>query len=412
MAPGIGRRGRHGWGRGSYVTQGRRGWTWQFFCSRRSCNSTSLDGLGDSTSPSASQQRMGDPPSSQTPFSTAFPSATTSGSGAIRGPTCGKKIVLIAKSATGGKLSVTFDAACRQPIYVNAERFNNEIGYIVRHHGIFHHKEWRLVPEDERAPLQQYLLEVGVKERVGVDATSSHPTWRGFDSTTGQIETWRERYYDPDKGWICSDLESIYDRMIALRAEHTPEVLSDKDIMEHILGRHSIYLKGWGQSPSGSTATSDMNSGEPRRPTYDELAKRLTSTQQQLFEVVEGLNECRQVLREHNLMPPPRSEGSCHVAGEATWQLEAMPRGVTMSCHVAEHVCATWQLVVVPCGCTRSCQVATLDCDMCLLIMLPCHHCKELHEDATSDYTSTATSESMSLESSHVGRGPVNIIYT
>ncbi|PON49271.1 hypothetical protein PanWU01x14_231460 [Parasponia andersonii] len=94
--------------------------------------------------------------------------------------------------------------------------------------------------------------------------------------------------------------------MIALRAEHTPEVLSDKDIMEHILGRHSVYLKGWGQSPSGSTATSDMNSGEPRHPTYDELDKRLTSTQQQLFEVVEGLNECRQVLREHNLMPPQR----------------------------------------------------------------------------------------------------------
>ncbi|PON70783.1 hypothetical protein PanWU01x14_078090 [Parasponia andersonii] len=69
-------------------------------------------------------------------------------------------------------------------------------------------------------------------------------------------------------------------RMIALRAEHTPEVLSDKDIMERILGRHSVYLGGWGRSPSSSTTTSDMNSGQPRRPTYDELAKRLTSTQQ------------------------------------------------------------------------------------------------------------------------------------
>ncbi|PON49272.1 hypothetical protein PanWU01x14_231470 [Parasponia andersonii] len=96
----------------------------------------------------------------------------------------------------------------------------------------------------------------------------------------------------------------------------------------------------------------------------------------------------------------------------ATWQLEAMPRGVTISCHVATHVCAIWQLVVVPCGCTRSCQVATLDCDMCLLVMLPCHHCKELHVDATSDYTSAATSESMSLESSHMGGAPVNITYT
>ncbi|PON70784.1 hypothetical protein PanWU01x14_078100 [Parasponia andersonii] len=87
------------------------------------------------------------------------PSATTSGSGAVRGPTYDKKTILIAKSATGGKLPVTFDATCRQPICVNVERFNNEIGYIVCHHGIFHHKEWRLVPEDERAPLRQYLLE-------------------------------------------------------------------------------------------------------------------------------------------------------------------------------------------------------------------------------------------------------------
>ncbi|PON70782.1 hypothetical protein PanWU01x14_078080 [Parasponia andersonii] len=84
------------------------------------------------------------------------------------------------------------------------------------------------------------------------------------------------------------------------------------------------------------------------------------------------------------------AEGSCHMAAEG-------------SCHV---------LVVVPCGCTRSCQVATLDCDTCLLVMLPCHHCNELHVDATSDYTSAATSESMSIEPSHVGGAPVNITYT
>ncbi|PON49270.1 hypothetical protein PanWU01x14_231450 [Parasponia andersonii] len=179
MAPGIGRQGRRGRGRGSYggrgssvgghggfvshggrggsVTQGGHG---SFSSQDDRGSSTSLGGLGDSTSPSASQQRMVDPPSSQTPScSTAYPSATTSGSEAVRGPTCGKKTILIAKSATSGKLPVTFGAACHQPICVNAERFNNEIGYIICHHGIFHHKEWRLVPEDERAPLQQYLLE-------------------------------------------------------------------------------------------------------------------------------------------------------------------------------------------------------------------------------------------------------------
>ena len=56
------------------------------------------------------------------------------------------------------QLSVTFNADCRQPVCVNAERFNNEIGFIVRTHGTFHYKEWRLVPEAVRAPLREFLL--------------------------------------------------------------------------------------------------------------------------------------------------------------------------------------------------------------------------------------------------------------
>lgn len=65
----------------------------------------------------------------------------------------------IAKATLGGKLSVTFDVDCLQPICINAERFNNEIGFIVRNHAAFHYKEWRLVPEAVRAPLRHYLLE-------------------------------------------------------------------------------------------------------------------------------------------------------------------------------------------------------------------------------------------------------------
>lgn len=64
----------------------------------------------------------------------------------------------IAKAAATGKLSVTFDADCRQPICSNAERFNNEIGFVVRNHGTFFYKDWRLVPEEVRAPLRSYLL--------------------------------------------------------------------------------------------------------------------------------------------------------------------------------------------------------------------------------------------------------------
>lgn len=37
----------------------------------------------------------------------------------------------IARAALTRKLSVTFDDNCRQPICSNAERFNNEIGFIV-----------------------------------------------------------------------------------------------------------------------------------------------------------------------------------------------------------------------------------------------------------------------------------------
>ncbi|XP_062094056.1 uncharacterized protein LOC133800099 [Humulus lupulus] len=76
-----------------------------------------------------------------------------------RGVTRGLTTTTIAKASSTGKLLVTFNAECRQPICTNAEKFNNEIGFIIRNHGTFHYKEWRMVPEDVRAPLRHYLLE-------------------------------------------------------------------------------------------------------------------------------------------------------------------------------------------------------------------------------------------------------------
>ena len=64
----------------------------------------------------------------------------------------------MAKATSTGKLPVTFDAECRQAICTNAEKFNNEIGFIIRNHAVFHYKEWRMVPEEVRAPLRHYLL--------------------------------------------------------------------------------------------------------------------------------------------------------------------------------------------------------------------------------------------------------------
>ncbi|KAL8156480.1 hypothetical protein AgCh_001540 [Apium graveolens] len=68
----------------------------------------------------------------------------------------------IAKAAAIGKLLVVFDADCRQPICNNAEKFNNEIGLIVRNHGTFSYKDWRLVPEEIRAPLHLNKQEISV----------------------------------------------------------------------------------------------------------------------------------------------------------------------------------------------------------------------------------------------------------
>ena len=58
---------------------------------------------------------------------------------------------------------------------------------------------------------------------------------------------------------------------MALRAKHTLDILSDKEIMEHVVRCHSIRLSRQGRSTSDLTTTSD--SGGPRCLTYEELAE-------------------------------------------------------------------------------------------------------------------------------------------
>ncbi|XP_062076208.1 uncharacterized protein LOC133780557 [Humulus lupulus] len=264
--------------------------------------------------------------------SSQVPSGQTS-SFKPRGVTRGLTTTTIAKASSTGKLSVTFNAECRQPICTNAEKFNNEIGFIIQNHGTFHYKEWRMVPEDVRAPLRHYLLEhfdinlndettkkcideqmrkawkshkyklhlyfkeIGgendlemakskrhpdlkeehqedwmilcdrwcspeFKERAlknttnrskrkwesknGSVSTPRHHIRRGMvlTSPTGQIETWRLKHYDAEKGWTGIELGPLYDKMMELRDQHPPEELSDKEIMERVLGRDSVYLRG------------------------------------------------------------------------------------------------------------------------------------------------------------------------
>lgn len=293
----------------------------------------------------------------------------------------------IAKAASSGKLSVIFDADCLQPICTNAERFNNEIGFVVRNHGTFHYKDWRLVPEAVRAPLRHYLLEnfdinlsdtttikciddqmrkawrnykfklhshfksIGgennvemakrkrhpdlkddqqsdwemlcdrwgtneFKERAvkntenyskkkwasknGSVSTARHHIRRGMvlTSLTGQIETWRKNHFDQN-GWTGPDLQELYDQMVALRNEHTPEELSDKDIMERVLGRRSVYLRGWGRSVRSATRNSNQEHvADPNIPSYQEILQQLNEANNRVREVYD-------ILRYNNLMPPP-----------------------------------------------------------------------------------------------------------
>ena len=83
-----------------------------------------------------------------------------------------------------------------------------------------------------------------------------------------------------------------------LRGQHPAEELSDKEIMERVLGRDSVYLRGWGRSSTVTTSTSHRENIVSNQPTYDELLERLNATNEQLSEVVD-------ILRRNNLMAPP-----------------------------------------------------------------------------------------------------------
>ncbi|XP_063944594.1 uncharacterized protein LOC108203730 [Daucus carota subsp. sativus] len=296
----------------------------------------------------------------------------------------------IAKASATGKLSVVFDADCRQPICNNAERFNNEIGFIIRNHGTFGYKDWRLVPEEVRAPLRCYLqenfdidlrdkttklcideqmrkawkgykyklhsyfkriggiknVEIAKKKRYpdlnedqqqdwetlcdqwcsekfqeranknienrskrqwesknGSVSTPRHHIRRGMalDSLSGHIETWRLKHRD-ENGWTGPNLQKLYDQMISLREVYSLEELSDKEIMEAVLGRHSVYLRGWGRS-SKTNNEGHQTTTESTQPSYQELVEQLNDANNRLDEVVS-------VLRQNNLMLQPKTSST------------------------------------------------------------------------------------------------------
>ncbi|PON91151.1 hypothetical protein TorRG33x02_129670 [Trema orientale] len=91
---------------------------------------------------------------------------------------------------------------------------------------------------------------------------------------------------------------------MVLRAQHPPNVLTYKEIMERVLDRHSVRLTGWARSFSTSTQT-DASDYTDRRPSYEEHLVELPTTRNRLKEVEGGLDEYRQVLRGQGLMSTP-----------------------------------------------------------------------------------------------------------
>ncbi|POO00921.1 hypothetical protein TorRG33x02_031040, partial [Trema orientale] len=96
------------------------------------------------------------------------------------------------------------------------------------------------------------------------------------------------------------------DRMLELRSQKTPDDMSDKEILECVIGRRSIRIKGWARSPTTNTQTDTPNSTNGR-PTYAELCVELTTMKNRLHEVEGGLDECHQVLRSQGFMPHSNS---------------------------------------------------------------------------------------------------------
>ncbi|KAL8211380.1 hypothetical protein R6Q57_005817 [Mikania cordata] len=84
--------------------------------------------------------------------------------------------------------------------------------------------------------------------------------------------------------------------MIKLRKQHSVESMSDKLILEKVLGRSSVRLHGWGRDPTVGSNTTGANQNL-NQVTYNEL-----------MDEGETLKETcaimQQILIEKNLMSP------------------------------------------------------------------------------------------------------------
>ncbi|KAL8249935.1 hypothetical protein R6Q59_006803 [Mikania micrantha] len=134
--------------------------------------------------------------------------------------------------------------------------------------------------------------------RNGSKSTIRYHLENGHDlySSSGQIDTWRFTHWDEEKGWISEEAAATYVDMIKLRKQHSVESMSDKLILEKVLGRSFVRLHGWGRDPSTCSNTTCTNE-KLKHSTYNELVNE-----------VETLKETcaimQQILVEKNLMSP------------------------------------------------------------------------------------------------------------
>lgn len=86
--------------------------------------------------------------------------------------------------------------------------------------------------------------------------------------------------------------------MLQLRRDNTPNQMSDKKIMEKVLGRESNRLSGWGRSPKKSEATCMGGSSRPTNTrALNEIEAKYAALKDELMKI-------QQSLIDHGVLPP------------------------------------------------------------------------------------------------------------
>ncbi|KAK1355923.1 hypothetical protein POM88_049179 [Heracleum sosnowskyi] len=93
-------------------------------------------------------------------------------------------------------------------------------------------------------------------------------------SPTRHIETWCLKHFD-ENGWTGPDLQYLYDKMMDIRQSYSLEEISDKEIVETLLGRYSVYLRGCGRFSGTSNNKTDGTTIKSNQPSYQELVQQL-----------------------------------------------------------------------------------------------------------------------------------------